>query len=114
MLYLPTPPSHAYVPDKFLQNIPGEIGGFPLSISFGGAGGRLWGIGFALPKAERKSPSKNVGYQILRVDYHGAQHRDHLHRPPYASFFSRTQNSWEFHWQIPDSPKDARGGAARK
>jgi hypothetical protein len=92
-----------------LQRIPGlRLAHFPVSISFGGIGGRLWGFGFALPKNQRTFNASS--YMLMRVDYHGVQIQDHLHRLPYASFFRQNPNAIELHWQIPTSPKDARGG----
>ena len=108
VIYLPTLPGK-YTPDKQIINIPGEVAWFPLSLSFGGTGGRLWGIGFALPKTERTSP-KTISYMLMRVDYHQSKERDRFHELPYASFFQSNNNAWMFHWQIPKNSKDARGG----
>jgi hypothetical protein len=108
VIYLPTIPGK-FVPDNQLIDLPEVIEGFPISISFGGSGGRLWGFGLAKPKSERTSP-KTISYMLFRVDYHKVPERDHLHKKPYADFFRQNINSWEFHWQIPTSPNDAMGG----
>jgi hypothetical protein len=115
VLYLPTPPSQRFVRDSQLVNVPGlKIMDMPVAISFGGAGGRLWGLGFAKDKKDQTYDDSS--YQLFRIDYHGVITRDHLHREPYTRFFRMNNDATrhEFHWQITTGPKDARGNRDRE
>jgi RHS repeat-associated protein len=115
VIYIPSVHSQTFVRDTQLRPVPGfKIYGMQVELSFGGAGGRLWGIGFAKHKKDRTYNESS--YQLFRVDYHGVNIRDHLHREPYAKFFRMNEDArnHEFHWQIPTSPKDARGNRDRE
>jgi hypothetical protein len=111
VIYLPTivaTSKNGFTRDKVLSKIPGmAIAGFPVSISFGGRGGRLWGFGFAKDPKERTN--KQNSYQLLRVDYHRLHMRDNKHQLPFSDFIQQKSHTLRYHWHIPGSSFEARG-----
>ncbi|MDR2438530.1 MAG: hypothetical protein LBE12_04030 [Planctomycetaceae bacterium] len=72
-----------------------------VELSLAKGGGRLVGVGVAQNKKLRHD--KLESYQFIRIDWHDSKVK---HQSSYVKYFT-TSSGFEFHWQVPETQKDA-------
>ncbi|MDR2440198.1 MAG: hypothetical protein LBE12_12640 [Planctomycetaceae bacterium] len=72
-----------------------------VELSLAKGGGRVVGIGVAQNKKLRHN--KHESYQFIRIDWHDTKIK---HQSSYVKYFE-TSSGFEFHWEIPETIKEA-------